>query len=116
MYPWSSLAGYLSAKLSVKFVTYDLIINMVGGRRAYQQFLFDGIRNGVKDIFEDVRFQTILGDDDFVTMVKNEYLERGSLREQPMYRGMVVKAIAPSEVIACCAEILGVETSSLEDK
>ncbi|UCD05394.1 MAG: transposase [candidate division WOR-3 bacterium] len=114
MYPWSSFVGYLSAKLSVKFVAYDLIINMVGNRRAYQRFLFDGIRDGVKDIFEDVRFQTILGGDAFVTMVTNEYLERGSLREQPMYRDMVVRAIAPSEVIACCAEVLSVEISKIK--
>jgi len=113
-YQWSSLVGYVNAKRTVDFVEYDVVLAMVGGRRAYQRFLYDGVREGLEDIFEDVQYQTILGDNDFVALVKGEYIERGSLREQPMYRGIVAKVIEPKVVIACCAEVLGIEVDQLK--
>jgi len=113
-YPWSSLAGYVNAKRAVDFVEYDVMLEIVGGRRAYQRFLYDGVNEGLEDIFEDVQYQTILGDDNFVAVVKGEYLEKGSLREQPMYRGMVAKVIAPEVVVACCAEVLGIAIDKLK--
>lgn len=113
-YQWSSLAGYINAKRAVEFVEYDVMLAMVGGRRAYQRFLYDGVKEGLEDIFEEVQYQTILGDNDFVALVKGEYLEKGSLREQPTYRGMVAKVIEPETVIACCAEVLGIEVDQLK--
>ena len=113
-YQWSSLTGYINAKRAVEFVEYDVVLAMVGGRRAYQRFLYDGVKEGLEDIFEEVQYQTILGDNDFVALVKGEYLEKGSLREQPMYRGMVAKVIEPEAVIACCAEVLGIEVDQLK--
>jgi putative transposase len=113
-YQWSSLAGYVNAKRAVDFVKYDLVLDMVGGRRAYQRFLLDGAKKGLDDIYEDVQYQTILGNDDFVALVKGEYLKQGSLHEQPPYRNLVAKTIKPERVIACCAEALGTEANQLK--
>ncbi len=113
-YKWSSLAGYLNAKRAVDFVDYDMVLKTIGGRRSYQQFLSDGVRKDLDDILENVKYQTILGDNDFVTLVKNKYFKSGSLREQPAYRGMVVKLIKPEVVIACCAEVLGADLAQLK--
>jgi putative transposase len=113
MYPWSSLTGYIDRKNTADFLEYDTILDMIGGRRAYQRFVIDGIKHGCDDIFEDVQYQTILGNDNFVALVKSKYLEKGSLREQPDYRTMIAKVIAPEIVIACCAEALGVSQAKL---
>ncbi|MGB3479279.1 MAG: transposase [bacterium] len=112
-YPWSSLRGYLNAKCTEDFIEYNTILDMVGGRRAYRSFIDDSIKHGFDDIFEDVQYQTILGDDNFVAAVKNKYLEKGSLREQPDYRTMLSKIIAPDVVVACCADVLDVNEEEL---
>lgn len=112
-YQWSSITGYVNAKRVVDFINYNMVLEMIGGRRAYQRFLYDGVKYGLEDVFKEIQFQTILGGDEFVAMVKNEYLEKGSLQEQPMYRGMVMQAIEPMTVIAHCAEAMGVAVNQL---
>jgi putative transposase len=113
-YPWSSIHGYLNKKSAVDFIEYANVLEMVGGRRAYYRFIDDGIKHGLDDVFENVKYQTILGDDDFIAAVKNKYLEKGSLREQPDYRIMVSKPIAPKIVVARCAEFFGVPEDNLK--
>jgi hypothetical protein len=112
-YQWSSIAGYINAKRKVDFVDYTMLLEMIGGRRAYQRFLIDGVKDGLRDISKDVQFQTILGGDEFVAMVKSKYLEKGSLHEQPTYRGMVMQTIEPLEVINHCAETMGVSVNQI---
>ena len=51
----------------------------------------------------------ILGDDDFVSRVRSEYLEGGSLSEQPIYREMVSEKIASDKVLECAARALGLD-------
>jgi hypothetical protein len=112
-YRWSSLPGYLFEKKVVDVVDYEMILEMTGGRDAYRRFLWDGLKDGVKHPFEDVQHQAILGNGDFVALVKSKYVEKGSLREQPMYRGMVSEVIEPEVVISCVATILGIGMESI---
>jgi putative transposase len=107
-YRWSSLPGYVNESQGIDYVTYDFVLAMMGGRRAYQRFVRDGLRAGVENLFEDVQYQTILGDEAFVARVKREYIEDGSLREQPMYRDLVCKKIEPEIVLQSVIEVMGV--------
>jgi chromosomal replication initiation ATPase DnaA len=74
----------------------------------------DGLKGGIADPFKDVPHQSILGDSDFVAKVKSKYIEKGSLREQPVYRGMVLQAIEPEVVVSCIAAILGLEVDKIK--
>lgn len=112
-YPWSSVLGYVNEKWTVDFVDYDMVLDMVGGRRAYQRFVIEGLRDGVSDLFDDVQYQTILGDAAFVARVKGEYVEEGSLREQPVYREMVTPVLAPGVVLNCTVKVLGMRPRDL---
>jgi len=112
-YQWSSLPGYINDKKVVEFVNYDMVLGMVGGRRVYQRFVVDGLKEGIEDPFGDVQYQTILGDDDFVVRVKSKYIEKGSLREQPMYRDMISGMIDPEVVLRCVARVMGVDRGEL---
>ena len=107
-YNWSTLPGYLDRKKMLDCIDYKMILNMIGGRRSYQKFLLDGLKDGLEDIFKDVHHQTILGDDNFVERVKREYLEPGSLREQPEYRDIMMRNVDPEIIIECVINVLGV--------
>lgn len=108
-YRWSSLPGYLTATDSRDFVNREMILATTGGRVEYQKFLLDGLKYGAGNPFSDVQHQSILGDDDFVDLVRREYVDRGSLREQPMYRSMIAAKLEPQVVLSRVAALLGTE-------
>ncbi len=70
----------------------------------------------MKNPFEDLQNQAILGDNDFVARVRGEYLEKGSLREQPMYRDMVVERVDPAIVIECVTSVFGVSPEHVQGR
>ncbi len=98
VYRWSSLAGYVSVLRTVRYVDYDLILSMVGGRRAYCDFVIEGLKRGVENPYEKMRHQMILGDGDFEVEVKR-FLRCGSIREQPTYRDLVAATVAPEMLL-----------------
>jgi REP element-mobilizing transposase RayT len=112
-YHWSSLPGYLNKKDVVDFIDYDMVLSMVDGRRSYRAFMADGLKHDVDSPFNDLKKGLILGDDNFVARVKSEYVETGSLRDQPSYRGLMAKVIEPDFVIGCVANALGINKERL---
>lgn len=115
-YPWSSLSGYLDEKRTISFVDYDMILALVGGRQAYSNFVRQGLNERIDSIFDDVKYQAILGSDSFVARVKTEYIETGSTREQPTYRDMVTDEVRPEVVLRCVADVMKVENSTLRQR
>jgi hypothetical protein len=83
---------------SISLVNYDLILPMVGSRRAYRDFMLDGLKHDMVDPFKKVRNGIILGDDDFAEEVK-QYLKRASCREQPSYRDIITPVLEPDVVL-----------------
>lgn len=112
-YRWSSLPGYFNACRQLKNVSYDMILDMVGGRRAYRKYVLDGLRRGVANPFDDMRYRVILGDDDFVELIRSKYIQEGSLREQPSYRTLVADMLEPGVVLGCVARVCGVTEADL---
>jgi putative transposase len=112
-YQWSSLAGYLDEKRVVKNIEYGLILSMVGGRRAYRNFVIDGIKKDIDSPFNKVKSRVILGDDDYTARVK-KYIRRASAREQPSYRNIVIKTLEPEQVIGILTRECGIKKQVLE--
>ena len=112
LFKWSSLPGYLTKSRTLDFINYDMVLEMAGGRHRYSDFFLDGIKNGVDNPFEDVQHQIILGDDLFVTQVRNLYIEKGSVTEQPNYRSITADKVDPTTIIEYVIRIMG---SRLED-
>jgi hypothetical protein len=110
---WSSLPGYFNARKQLKNISYDMILDMVGGRRAYRKYVLAGLRCGVTSPFDDVRYRIILGDDDFVELIRSKYIQEGSLREQPSYHTLLTDLLEPEKVLGCVARICGVTKEEL---
>ena len=112
-YKWSTLPGYIKAHKTIDFVSYDLILNMVGGRRFYQRYIVDGLKKDIENPLDDVRHQIILGSDSFVQRIKNTHTDKGSPREQPAYREIKKRTLAPDTIIDFVTEHLGLNRTSL---
>jgi len=97
-YGWSSLPGYVSERRAIPMIDYDLLLSMVGNRRAYRDFVLDGLKRDIENPFKKVKSRIILGNDDFAADVK-QYLRRGSRREQPSYRDIVTTVLEPEVVL-----------------
>ncbi|MCK4941409.1 hypothetical protein KAS45_04890, partial [candidate division WOR-3 bacterium] len=106
-YQWSSLPGYIKENKTVNFVNYDMTLNMVGGRRSYQRFIIDGLKKGLKNPLDNTKYQIILGSDSFMQRIKDTYTDKGSSREQPVYRKMKKRTIDPDIIINHVSEHLG---------
>ena len=111
-YRWSSLPGYINKRRTSDFVYYDMTLKMIGSRRAYQRFLAEGLKTSLANPYADVQYQTILGGNDFVALVKSEYVDSVSLREQPMSRDLMAKVIPPDKLMASVASSMGVEVQT----
>ncbi|MBE0434026.1 transposase [candidate division WOR-3 bacterium] len=114
-YQWSSLAGYIDRKSAKDYVYYPMILEMVGGRRAYGRYVIDGLKRGVADPFKKVQRRMILGTEDFVAEVKH-YLRRGSLRDQPAYREFVLHVLEPEVLLGFLARECGITTEVLRTR
>jgi hypothetical protein len=88
----------------------------VGGRRTYFNYLMDGLRYDIRNPFEHVKNGLILGNDSFISRVKDNYLESGSLREQPSYRKFVSEMISPDIVVDYLIRTYDIEEGELKQR
>jgi len=112
-YKWSSLPGYVSERRAIPIINYDLILSMIGDRRAYRAFIIDGLKRGIENPFKHVQNRIILGDANFARKAKR-FLKRGSVREQPSYRDMVVSTLEPEVVVGILQRECGISEESLK--
>ena len=115
-YPWSSLPGYVHRNKQQQLISYSIVLEMVGGRRLYKNYIMDGIRHDVRNPFENARKGFILGDGDFVSRLKHKYLGDGSLREQPSYRKLIQNIIEPEVIIEYVAQRYNIEKRLLKQQ
>jgi putative transposase len=114
-YRWSSLAGYVDEKVALDYVDYDMILGMIGGRRAYRNYVIGGLKRAVEDPFKKVKQRMILGGEEFVAEVKR-YLRRGSLRDQPAYRDLVVRVLEPEVLLGFLVRQRGIKKEILQTR
>ena len=86
-YPWSSLPSYLNKRKKEEFIDYSLVLSEYGGdnnhaRKAYCKALYEDLVAGMK-IHDKILGQSILGGDEFVEWVTDEFIKGEKDREQP---------------------------------
>jgi REP-associated tyrosine transposase len=90
-YPWSSYEYYRGNATPEKWLDVDIILSMFGGRsdsarRAYADFVLEGIGKEVPSDIRDSIRKGILGSDEFIERIRKEHLEDKLMktdREEP---------------------------------
>ncbi len=87
-YPWSSYPGYITLKKRHAFVTYEVVLSVVGGkddasgRRRYREFVLAGIAKDMNITYwKDVRGQVVVGSDEFVNRILKKVLKEKREKE-----------------------------------
>ena len=86
-YKWSSLPGYVSIGQRINFVDYPVILEEYGGdsrsgRSRYKKQLAVDLVEGLP-LKKKIVGQCLLGEEDFVGRIREEFLENGVDRERP---------------------------------
>jgi REP element-mobilizing transposase RayT len=113
---WSSLAGYLESKSSQAWVSYEAVLGEVGGSRdRYVQFVRDGLNQGYRTPWEDLRGQVVLGEKSFVEALKrSKGRVKGNAKDQPSYR--MLQRIDVQEIIEQAASYFKLAREELTKK
>jgi len=114
-YRWSSLPGYTDEKRRDRFVECDLLVSMAGSRRQYRKFVLDGLKCGLENPLKQVHGGTILGEEDFVTRVK-QFIRRTSLREQPAYRELQNSSLGSAQLLRVVTQACGIDQGLLSER
>jgi len=114
-YRWSSLGAYVGRARSPTWLTVAEVLRYFGskGQRGYKEFITDGMNQGIKTPWDDVKGQAVIGSEDFVEEVATKHLggrqqERG---EQSGLREVV--GIRPEVVLSEVARYFGTESQDI---
>ncbi|MGH7826969.1 MAG: transposase [Candidatus Binatia bacterium] len=101
-YRWSSHRQYLRPGGGPKWLSTAEVLEQLGGRQAFHDFVLSGNEESLKEFYESGRQSVVLGGDEFVEEVRGRVGELG--REQPRYQRRIVQR-APEHVLRRVAAI-----------
>jgi REP-associated tyrosine transposase len=114
-YPWSSLAGYGSTKEKQSWVSYDEVLGQLGySRSKYREFISDGLKHGYATPWDEVKGQSVLGDEEFLKKLKDRIRKTRSRREQPALR--VFETIDAGDVLKSVSRYFRITEQELSKK
>jgi len=114
-YRWSSLAGYGSAKEKQSWVSYDEVLGQLGSSRSkYREFISDGLKRGYATPWDEVKGQSVLGNEAFLEKLKDRIRKTRSRREQPALR--VFETIDAGDVLKSVSRYFRIPEEELSKK
>ena len=120
-YRWSSYRGYGGLAIQRDFVTEELVLGESGAtgntqqsKLRYRRFVEQGLLREIESPLQQVRWQTVLGDESFVRKLQDKLRARrdGSARVQPRTR-KALDAIGPEQLIRRVADHYGINRNQL---
>lgn len=111
-YKWSSLPGYTSKAKKLDFVEYSIVLSEYGGdtptgRQKYKKKIAEDLTAGLA-IKDKIVGQSILGSEDFVSWVRETFLENHKDREQPSVR-KIHRYLSAEKVLTVVAKETGIK-------
>ena len=112
-FPWSSFGAYIGVREAPAWLETGAILSGLGRTRssrmqAYRRFVEAGPARDVRNPFQDLREQTILGSEGFVDRVRRELLmERHADRREAPALVHFKSSFSPDQVAAIVADVCG---------
>jgi putative transposase len=100
-YKWSSYRYYISTKKAPNFLNTVFTLRLFGNsKKEYKRFVEEGLHQKVENPLKEIKADFILGNDEFVSKIKNRYL--GGIEESrdlPHLRAINARNISPDLII-----------------
>jgi REP element-mobilizing transposase RayT len=114
-YPWSSLGAYVGRVRSPQWLTVTEVLSYFGrqGRRGYKEFIAEGMEQGIKTPWGNVKGQAVIGSDGFLDEVASRQLA-GRRQERGEHSGLrEVVGIRPEVILAEVARYFGIRSEAI---
>ena len=116
-YPWSSLGYYLGTSSVPSWLTVKDVLNPFGskGKRGYREFIEDGIRQGLRSPWEDVRGQAVLGSPGFVEEAVKRH-DAGKGKKIKIARRRELAGLKPEAILKAVGKYYGIRAEELKGR
>jgi len=116
-YPWSSYQGIMHPEKRYEHFKVEEVLTHTGGdtpqgRYAYKKKMMDGMKGKCENPFEQVRFQLLLGTEEFIGWVKAKFIKGKNLKPHPMLKGIIEIKSTP-EIAEVVARYYGVSAKAI---
>lgn len=119
-YRWSSYRGYAGLAKQKDFVAEELLLGEFGARRSsqeckirYRRFVEEGLLREIENPFEQLRWQTVLGDESFVRRLSDKLKAQRHHRREVTGIRSALRATKPIELIKRVAKHYQIEFRKL---
>lgn len=119
-YRWSSYRGYAGLAKQKSFVTEDLVLGefgAVGGDQTtkiqYREFVEAGLLREIESPFEQVRWQSVLGDESFVRRLSDRFKSKRDQRREVTGVRHALRGTEPAELLDRVAKHYGISREAL---
>src|SRR6266498_5545404 len=116
-YPWSSLGSYVGARAAPAWLIVRDVMSQLGskGKREYRQFVVDGIKEGIRTPWDEVRGQAVIGSEEFVEEMMNRHSgERGKKTEVARRKELV--GIKPEVIMTAVGKYYGINPQEMKGR
>jgi REP-associated tyrosine transposase len=115
-YSWSSLPGYLDKKKRAAFLDYSMVLAEYGGdtdqaRTSYKKQLYNDLSDGI-DVTDGMVVSTIIGNERFLTWIRETFLKKEKCREQPS-AGMIHRLWSRDAILAAVEKETGKDVGAI---
>jgi putative transposase len=122
-YRWSSYRGYAGLDREKEFVSEELVLGGVGAGNAsqkdkiqYRRFVEEGLLREIESPFEQVRWQSVLGDESFVRRLSDKFKSRRDQGREVTAVRWAIRMSEPMELIQRVAKHYRTEARKLREE
>jgi hypothetical protein len=109
------LGAYVGGVTAPKWLTVTEVLSYFGnkGKRRYKEFIADGVRNGFKTPWEELRGQVVIGSEDFVKEVAERHLAGRGEKCGEVSRVREVVGVRPDKVLRDMENYFGIKSEEI---
>ena len=115
-YPWSSLGSYLGTRALPPWLTVKDILSQFGsqGKAGYREFVKEGIQQGIRTPWEDVRGQAVMGSKGFIEEVVKRY--DAGRKKAKIARQRELVGHKPEAILAAVGKYYGIRAEQIKSR
>ena len=116
-YPWSSLGYYLGTRSVPPWFTVTEVLHQFGrkGKSGYREFVEDGMRQGMRTPWADVRGQAVIGSEGFIEEVVNRH-DAAKGKKVKIARRRELFGLKAEAVLAAVGKYYGIRAEEIKDR
>ena len=113
-YPWSSLGSYVGARTAPSWLTVRDVMSQFGskGKRGYREFVAEGIKEGIRTPWSEVRGQAVMGSEEFI----EEMMNRHAGKKTEVARRQELVGIKPEAIMVAVGQYYGIKPAEMKGR